>query len=446
MLNSIFSINCRLILLLLWSSYCLVGTALQGAVPLAVYLTWVRQPETTMVVQWITPVNDANTDIVLFQPKDPAEASLYRVARGSRVILPEAPTICVHSAELVDLSPSTSYRFLLSGALEPYYFRTLSAVLDNPLRFVVGGDMYEGDLAMVRQMSRHAAATQPAFAIIGGDIAYAASRHASRPQDLSKWLKWLNAWSEDMVTPDGHLIPMLPILGNHDVSGGYDQTATQAHPFHAFFKMPGSQGFAVLDCGKDVSIFLLDSGHTNAVDGVQKLWLAEALNARKHRPYLFASYHVPAYPSYRSFHNARSIAIRRHWVPLFEAMHLTAAFENHDHCYKRSFPILNGKVDPGGVLYLGDGAWGIKHVRRPRTPAQSWYLAASAARRHVSVITLSSDKMEITSIDDQGHPFDTFTKSRYIMPHRANESQEGGAPIMEAADFQNDGDDREKPL
>lgn len=44
-------------------------------------------------------------------------------------------------------------------------------------------------------------------------------------------------------------------------------------------------------------------------------------------------------------------------APLFEEYELTAAFENHDHTYKRTHRIRDGWWIPRGVLYLGDGAW-----------------------------------------------------------------------------------------
>lgn len=52
-----------------------------------------------------------------------------------------------------------------------------------------------------------------------------------------------------------------------------------------------------------------------------------------------AIYHVPAYPSARSFTGRTQSMIRKHWVPLFEKSTMNLAFENHDHAYKRTYPI-----------------------------------------------------------------------------------------------------------
>ncbi|EPR65884.1 hypothetical protein ADICYQ_5029 [Cyclobacterium qasimii M12-11B] len=52
-----------------------------------------------------------------------------------------------------------------------------------------------------------------------------------------------------------------------------------------------------------------------------------------------AVYHVPAYPSARAFTGTTQTMIREHWVPLFEKSSIQLVFENHDHAYKRTYPI-----------------------------------------------------------------------------------------------------------
>ena len=110
----------------------------------------------------------------------------------------------------------------------------------------------------------------------------------------------------------------------------------------------------------------MDSGHTHPINGAQTEWLAGVLEARQLVPHKFALYHVPAYPSSRPFNYGISKQIRKNWVPLFDKYKLTAAFENHDHDYKRTHPLLEGKTAPKGVIYLGDGAWGVETPRKAR--------------------------------------------------------------------------------
>jgi hypothetical protein len=87
---------------------------------------------------------------------------------------------------------------------------------------------------------------------------------------------------------------------------------------------------------------------------------------------------VPAYPSVRK-DEGTTLEIRQHWVPLFEKAGVSAAFEHHDHAYKRTHPLLGGKVQDApakGVTYLGDGAWGAS-IRKVRPPADVPHIAKS---------------------------------------------------------------------
>ena len=121
-------------------------------------------------------------------------------------------------------------------------------------------------------------------------------------------------------------------------------------------------------------------------------------------PHLVPTYHVPAYPSYRPDDTGGSAAltkrIRENWYPLFERYGVKFAFEHHDHTFKRTHPIRAGKVDPKGVVYLGDGAWAVT----PRKPDDKprWYLAKTASVRHFHLVTLYPDACHVLSVNEQG--------------------------------------------
>lgn len=212
-----------------------------------------------------------------------------------------------------------------------------------------------------------------------------------------------------MVTPEGCLIPMLPAIGNHDVMGRFEQTPKEAPFFYSLFAMPGESGYNVLDFGDYMSIFLLDSGHTNPVEGKQAEWLAKTLQQRQSVPHKFALYHVPAYPSVHKLTEKIGSLIRKYWVPSFDAYHLTAAFENHEHAYKRTHQILGNAIAVDGVVYIGDGGWGVLKPRNPRNVEEKWYLAKAASARHFVVVDVEQDKQTIHAINFDGQILDSFT-------------------------------------
>lgn len=370
--------------------------------PPAVYLTWQRDPTTTMTIHWHS--HGGREDRVEYRRLDD---QAWHAASGWHHPMPYSDRM-VHVAELTDLAPGTDYRFRFGKDSVEFTFRTMPRDVKAPVRFVVGGDTME-PLDMLgewyEETCRQAAKQDPMFAVIGGDIAYA----DGEPKEVRRWYRWLSGWKEHMVTPDGRLIPVVAAIGNHDVRGQYGQTPEEAPYFYNLFAMPEKRSYRVLDFGRYLSVVVLDSGHTQAIDGAQADWLARTLAARQNVPHLFAVYHVPAYPSVRNFDSGVGPKIREHWVPLFERFGVDVAFEHHDHVYKRTHPIRGGTIDPGGVLYLGDGAWGVV----PRRPRDRWYLAKTAATRHFILVTIDEKRRSFLAIDSEGQVFDEVNQSTH---------------------------------
>jgi hypothetical protein len=382
-----------------------------------------------MTIQWITP-NTITSDRIEYQPDQPDQLShpnqpnqpsghsedQWQTFTGAHTILPEGYPLFLHRAELTNLQPDTKYTFRLAPGGTLYKFCTMPANLRSPVRFVAGGDVYHDTIADVQRMHVQAAAANPAFALVGGDIAYSARRYAFlyklglTKEKIERWMDFLVAWQKWMIRPDGCLIPIIPAIGNHETMGGYKQTPAEAPFFYAFFPMPGYQGYNVLDFGSYLSIILLDSQHTHPIEGAQTHWLFHTLEKRQHIPHKFALYHVGAFPSVRSINGDIDKRIRRSWVPIFERFGLNAAFENHEHAYKRTHPLRNGMIDPTGVVYMGDGAWGIARPRTPKTPEKRRYLAKSAAVQNVLIVTISEQERHFRAIGTSGETIDELTQ------------------------------------
>ena len=374
--------------------------------PIAVYLSWQRDPTRTMVVQWVSSMEQENDEV--FYKRD--EDDSWQIAVGLHAPFPEREPFLLHRVELTGLTPNSVYFFRTGWQGKEYKFRTMPTHLDKPLRFVVGGDMYHDDVKTLAETNRQAAAQDPYFALVGGDIAYASSNSLEWSNEKRKrWLTWLIIWKQHMVTNEGFLIPMLAAIGNHDTDGKDGQTPKQAPFFYFLFPFPGEQGYNVLDFGDYLSIIALDTGHTHPIPGAQTFWLYQALQSRWQMPHKFAFYHVPAFPSVRDFKGKTSASIRQNWVPIFENFGLTTAFEHHDHAYKRTHPLFQGRPDNlRGVLYLGDGAWGIKKPRVPRKPTKDSYLAATAPARHFILVSLSEHYRYYHAIDYRGNTIDVY--------------------------------------
>lgn len=383
----------------------LVSLYLNGEEPHSVFLTWQEDPTTSIVVTWITSPEEKTNSLFYKQ----AGESNWKQVEGTQNPFPLNFPYVIHKVNLTQLSSNTKYTFKTGNEEKEWRFRTLSNNPEVPLVFIVGGDLYNGHKKHFVEAAKTAAMKDPMFTVIGGDIAYAHERKVKKEKRMIKqkrWLMWLKLWTEEMITSDGYLIPIVPVIGNHDTFGHFNQTPNQSPIYYALFPTPYSQGYYVLDISQHVSLITLDSSHTHPICGRQSLWLNKVMKERQAVPHKFAIYHVPAYPSVRKPKGRRATLIRKYWSPSFEKYGLTVAFEHHEHTYKRTHPIRNHQIDPDGVVYMGDGGWGVKNIREPKNLDQKSYLASTSATQHFILVTIQGDERQLQAIDMQGQVFD----------------------------------------
>jgi len=368
--------------------------------PSVLYLTWQHDPTSTMMIHWHTEDEmQSEVEYRRFGEK------IWEIQEGMAVRLPRSK-VRVHTVELMDLESGTEYEFRIYEAI--YRFRTLPVELTRPVRFVIGGDAYFY-LNSFRKMNAQIAAQNPDFVIVGGDIAYTCGVPSWMPfgkTAVQRWQVFLSEWKKMLVTRDGRLIPLIPVVGNHDVRGASLKISRSDNVFYDMFGFPKKGiAFRVIDAGHYLSLFLLDSGHSCHVGGLQAQWLKNVLSERENKTYKIAAYHVGGYPSYYPYDGNIPKQIREEWSPLFERYHLSAAFEHHNHAYKRTYPIKAGRIDSDGIVYLGDGSWGVS----ARETKDMWYLCKRGKINAVCVVTLSQNAAEIEAIKADGKMIDRVT-------------------------------------
>ncbi|MFN7140391.1 MAG: fibronectin type III domain-containing protein [Limisphaerales bacterium] len=371
------------------------------------YLTWQRDPTTTMTVNWVNLYEESSKTVWYRQSgtdKWMSKSGTHHQAKPS--------VLQVRRVELTDLKPGALYRFAIGDELPTneksiLSFRTMPAELTKPITFVNGGDMMH-TRELVDVMNAQAAKLDPDFAFILGDLAYEDGRYATR------YLDWFQSWTRLMRGKGGRLIPIVAGIGNHEVRGHYAGRIPEDAPYYySFFPLPENRSYHALDFGNYLSLIVLDSGHTQPISGAQTEWLGKALSARAGQKFLFPGYHWPAYgttkaaPGTLPAEHPRSVEIRTNWVAQFERYGVSAVFEQDHHTFKRTHPLRNHqRDDENGILYFGDGAWGV-NTRTPVTPEQAWYLAKSEARRHLYHVTLHPEgHIDVQAVDGAGTVFD----------------------------------------
>src|SRR4029077_9191687 len=155
--------------------------------PDTLFLTWQRDPTTTMTVQWVG-ADAAPPDILV-------STALGVPGPWSTTHTTARPfpftDLRVFRAELAGLTPGTEYRFRIGLSPQTYSFRTMPAKATNTLKFVSGGDC--GVNAHAAAVNILAARQNPDVAVIGGDLAYDDGRS---PQAM---LGFLRNYSQHMI-------------------------------------------------------------------------------------------------------------------------------------------------------------------------------------------------------------------------------------------------------
>ncbi|QEL14456.1 purple acid phosphatase family protein [Limnoglobus roseus] len=368
--------------------------------PSTLFLTWHRDPTTTMVVQWVGTRGETPDTTVYYGETDGDSWE-----KQKPIVKPYHPDtdFKVFRAELTGLTPNTEYDFKIGKNLSPTYkFRTMPAKATDTISFISGGDAGVNPHAIANNIQ--AARQNPDFVVIGGDLAY------ENGKSTELHLAFLRNYSRTMIGKGGRLIPLVAGIGNHETQGGYNQTRERAPFFYSLFDgLYPETGYNTLDFGDYLSLVMLDTGHTSAIGGEQADWLDKELKEREDHPNVMVVNHVPAYPSYRSMTGSKAGTgtgeeNRQYWVPLFEHHRVPVVLEHHDHTFKRTKPLINGLAHDNGVLYLGDGSWG--RVRAPQRPEKLSHLAIAKEDYHLTLHRLQGADRYHLALDENGRVMD----------------------------------------
>ncbi len=184
----------------------------QGAAlgrPDTLFLSWQRDPTTTMTVQWIA-AEEAIAPAISYSRH--GYNDWHVVATRARPF----PTTnrSVFRAELTGLSSGTEYEFRIGVERTSHRFRTMPARATNAFHFISGGDCGVNQHAINNNIV--AARQDPMFALIGGDLGYDDGQNATIAESF------IRNYSRNMTDSQGRLIPMVVCIGNHEVRGGYN--------------------------------------------------------------------------------------------------------------------------------------------------------------------------------------------------------------------------------
>lgn len=390
------------------------NTLVQNIEPHSFLLTWQSDPTSTMTIDWHVDRNHP-----AYLEFKYASELVWRRATPDVIPFPYSDRY-IYRVELTELVPDAVYQFRFGGSMHVYKFRTMPEELTRPILFANGGDMMHSR-SQLAKVNTEAIKHDLDFVSVGGDLAYA----DGKPENVRRWFDYLSIWATTMITSEGRVIPHIAAIGNHEVKrytvAAYEGENTfensdafrlrEAPYFLTLMAFPGQPGYNVLDFGTYLSLVILDTEHLNKTNGPQREWLRQTLLQRRDFQNIIPVYHVPAYPSVRDPTSYPSRNVRRDFVPLFDgADNIRIVFENHDHTYKRTIPLKNSRYAEEGIIYLGDGAWGVstRNVNMDIEVNNVKYLEAAASIRHFILVEITTAGLKIRTINEHGEEIDAL--------------------------------------
>lgn len=222
----------------------------------------------------------------------------------------------------------------------------------KPLKMAVVGDL--GQTAYSLQTLTHVEAVHPDLVLNLGDLSYADG-------DQARWDSWGR-----MVQPLLSRVPMMPVVGNHEIETSDDNKEGDYVPFQAYtlryfvpYVSSGSDSnlYYSFDVG-GVHFVSLGSYADYDAGSPQYRWLEADLKAvdRARTPWVVVGMHKPWYSSNHA-HYLSGLKIAVILEPLLYEHGVDLVLQAHVHAYERADRILNNKLDACGPLYItiGDG-------------------------------------------------------------------------------------------
>ena len=345
---------------------------------------WVDDPATTMTIGW-EQVSGSNP-VVYFDKynggQDFGNYGLYQ--KVDRKVWSKGMNN--HFARLTNLQPNTVYHFIIKdneGVSQKMSFKTAP---DNPyerLSIIAGGDSRNHRKARCKA-NLLVSKLRPHAVMFGGDMTGG---------DIERqWKAWFDDWQKTM-TVDGHLTPIIPARGNHEMSN---------ESLVDMFDVRNKKNMYALNLGGSLlRVYTLNS--MLAAGGDQRNWLENDLSQNTHVKWKMAQYHHAIRPhmNKKSERNAQM----KNWGTLFYKYGVDLVCESDAHVVKTTYPIRPSKErgsDEGfirdnerGTVYVWEGCWGAPFRRN--NDDKSW-TRESGSFNQFKWIFIDLDGIEVRTI------------------------------------------------
>lgn len=305
-----------------------------------------------------------------------AETAAAPAVEVHRVVAQRRDDLWVAHLRSLPLGPSISYRVKsVRGDTATRGFRA-GAPTGAKFRFAVYGDTRDGH-SVHRQLIEMVDREQIDFAVHTGDM-------VQQGGVKGEWLQFFQIERPLLVDT-----PIVPAIGNHDVSG---RNYFQRYFLHDLWA--ADRNYFVLDWG-NLRLLVLDTG-IECRDGCAQYAFAErALREGERKHQLMAI--MLHYPPYSSGEHGSQLEVQRPVAALARKHGVELVIAGHDHDYERTRSI-------DGTTYMVSGSGGAPI--RPVSPRS--FTAEARTEPHYVLVDVESDRMILRAVNLQGDTFDTY--------------------------------------
>jgi hypothetical protein len=203
-----------------------------------------------------------------------------------------------------------------------------------------------------------------------------------------------------------HRLAFWPTLGNHDYGDeeGRPSRGTAAAYLRNFVlpRAPGRERFYSFRYA-NAEFLAIDSEQSSFAPGSRQYrWINRTLSLSR-ACWKIPYFHHPVYPEYvrpPAADRVTQAKLVRWLVPLFERHGVKLVLTAHEHNYVRSKPVLSGRPDSRGIVYVVAGGGG---AALDPLPAKASRLTAVRGRFfHHLLISVNGHRARVEAIDTSG--------------------------------------------
>jgi predicted MPP superfamily phosphohydrolase len=317
--------------------------------PMQVHLGLMKDPRTSMVVQWRTKDETTTATTIRYGVGANLSADqLTETATGIHFGFRATGTAIyrVHQAHLCDLEPGTTYSYQVGGTghFSPVYtFHTAPDVGANPDAEVVFGFVGDsrGGYDIWAQLIAQIQMRTPDLVLFSGDAVTVG---------LTQF-EW-----DDFFTRAEPLFATVPVIaahGNHEVN---------AVNFFSQLALPGDQQNFGIDYGHaHVTVANDTPEDPTDITGAIHDAIASDFGASDTARWKLFMHHQPMWSA--STRHGSSVTLQQSWQPLIDQHHIDLVLSGHDHDYEITKPLVGNQVQTTnalGTVYVVAGGAGAE--------------------------------------------------------------------------------------